>query len=186
MYAEYAGLTPQAVTLIECLRKSPSESKSDILVRVLSPLIEPPPAVTAAPIKPKRFDLGQGASLTVGEKIFLFLSKAAKKANRPDGIAEVEVDGLYIDGKRITASRGNPLQAAMRVVQERKGHRNGAGTIISLSAWRQWNVIRDGNLVPVLELKDPARAHKRGRKLVRSTSLSPEELWGPHKSGYSD
>jgi hypothetical protein len=177
MYAEYAGLTHEAVTLIERLRKFPSESKSDILIRVLAQLIDLSPNVGVAPVEAKRFNLGQGASLKVGEKIFLYLSKAAKRADRPDGIAEVGADGLHMDGHRVRASRGNPLQAAMRAIQEKKGHRNEVGQIISLSAWRQWHVIRDGKLVPVFELKDPALAHTRSRVLgSRVTNLTLDEL----------
>jgi hypothetical protein len=54
----------------------------------------------------------------------------------------------------------------MRLVQEKINHRNEAGKIISLSAWRQWHVERGGQLIPVLELKDPALARKRGRGWV--------------------
>jgi hypothetical protein len=176
MYAEFVGLTSQAVTLIECFRKSPSESKSDILVRVLSPLVKLPPRADPLPIRPRWFDLGQGARLIIGEKIFLYLSKAAKKTDRADAVAEVKADGLYLDGRKVKASRGNPLQSAMRAIQEKKGHRNDAGKIISLSAWRQWHAIREGQLVPVFELKDRTLAHTRGRKLLNSANLSAEEL----------
>jgi hypothetical protein len=49
----------------------------------------------------------------------------------------------------------------MRLVQERKGHRNAKSEIISLSAWRQWHVVRDGRLFSMFELKDPTLARKR-------------------------
>jgi hypothetical protein len=176
MYAEYAGLTSEAVTLIEHLRKSPSESKSDILVRILSPLVESSRMIEPSLPPPRFLNLGQGARLVVGEKAFLFLSKAAKKANRADAEGEVRTDGLYLNGQKVKASRANPLQAAMRLVQERKGHRNDSGQIISLSAWRQWHVIRSGHLIPIFELKDRAMAHTRGRRLLTKSDQSAEEL----------
>ena len=170
MYAEYAGLTSEAITLIEKLRLSPTESKSDILVRVLSRLVEP-----AANEQPG-LDLGQGARLHVGEKPMLFLSQAAKRSRIPDAVGEVKADGFYLDGKKIRARKGNPLQPAMSLVQERKNHRNDKGELISLSAWRQWHVVREGKLCSVLELKDPNLAHRRGRLLATSTDLTPEQL----------
>lgn len=163
MYAEFVGLTPEAVTLVERLRLSAQESKSDILVRVLSALLAP---------KEKSDDvlqLGQGAFLRVGEQPMLFLSEAAKRLRKPDAIAEVRSDGLYLDGVRIKPSKGSVLQPAMKLVQERKGHRNADGALISLSAWRQWHVIRDGDLLSMVDLKDPALAHRRGRAVPELT-----------------
>ena len=57
----------------------------------------------------------------------------------------------------------------MRIVQERKNHRNGKGELISLSAWRQWYVSRDGKFVSMLELKDPKLARRRGREVGELT-----------------
>jgi hypothetical protein len=59
-------------------------------------------------------------------------------------------------GKKIEPSKGSVLQPAMRLIQEKLNHRNERGEIISLSAWRQWHVERDGQLKPVLEPKDPS------------------------------
>jgi hypothetical protein len=111
-------------------------------------------------------DLGQGAQLRIGEKPILFLSEEAKRANRPDAEAVIRSDGFYLDGKRIEPSKGSVLQPAMKLIQERKGHRNAKGELISLSAWRQWHVVRDGKLVSMLELKNPALAHRRKRDYV--------------------
>lgn len=168
MYAEYAGLTPRAITLIEKLRVSPTESKSDILVRVLSPLAEP--NETQQP----GLDLGQGVRLYVGEKPLLFLSQSAKRNRRPDAVAEVRADGLYLDGQKVRPKKGNPLQPAMKLVQERKNHRNDRDELISLSAWRQWHVVRNETLYSILELKDPKLAHRRGRFLVTSYEIDED------------
>src|SRR5437016_2594111 len=101
MYAEYVGLTTEAVTLIEQCRLSPTESRSDILVRVLSPLIQRESSQRAY------LDLGQGARLYVGERPVLFLSEDAKKSGRPDAVAEVRDDGFHMDGRKIEPIRGN-------------------------------------------------------------------------------
>jgi hypothetical protein len=171
MYAEYVGLTPEAIALTEEFRLSPKESKSDILVRVLSPL------VSNGSAGPSYLDLGQGARLSVGERPVLFLSEDSRRQGNPDAVAEVRNDGFYLDGRKVVPSRGNPLQPAMQLVQERKRHRNSRGELISLSAWRQWHVVRDGRLLSMLELKDPRLAHKRGRRISKLAShLTLKEL----------
>lgn len=157
---EYAGLTQEAATLIESFRTSPAESKSDIILRALGPLNSGKSEVADS----ERFlDLGQGARLRVGETLSLFLSEESKRKRQPEATAEARADGLYLNGKRVAPSKGSYLQPAMLSIQEKRNHRNDRGQIISLSAWRQWHVERAGKLVPVLELKDPALAHKRGR-----------------------
>ena len=170
---EYAGLTKQAASLVERHRKSSNETKSDILVRILS--APGAPTEQVSPNHPN-FDLGQGANLRVGEKVFLFLSEEAKKARRAHAIADVKSDGFYLLGSKIEPSKGSVLQPAMHLIQEKLGHRNERGEIISLSAWRQWNVERGGKLVPVLELKDPALARKRGRAVSHISDKTAEEL----------
>ncbi|WP_156964499.1 hypothetical protein [Methylocapsa aurea] len=163
MYVEYAGLTHEAATLLERFRQAPDETKSDILVRVLSPLL--------VPVKVSDFsvlDLGQGVLLHAGERPMLFLSDGSKRKRKPDAVAEIREAGFYLDGKRIEPSKGSVLQPAMRIVQEAKNHRNDKGEIISLSAWRQWHVIREGRLFSMLDLKDPALARRRG---VRELTL---------------
>lgn len=162
MYSEFVGLTPQAVALIERYRLSRDESQSDIIVRVMSSLAQPEPAKRQTEF----LDLGQGATLRVGERPILFLSEDGKRRGRPDAVAEVRADGFYLDGQRIEPSKGSVLQPAMKLVQHRKNHRNHQGELISLSAWRQWHVIRDGKMLSMLELKDPALARKRGRHFL--------------------
>src|SRR5215210_8094262 len=109
MYAEFVGLTEQAIVLIERLRNSPEESRSDILVRALSAV----PAHQAQPV-PQFVDFGEGVRLPVGERLFLFLSQEAKRASKPDAIGEAQADGFYLKGKKIPPSRrGNALDPAM-------------------------------------------------------------------------
>lgn len=181
MFVEFAGLTQQAATLIESFRISPDDTKSDIIVRVLSRLRDNDAANHTPLDRSERnhsatFDLGQGAQLRVGESIFLFLSENAKRNSRPHATAEVRRDGLYLFGKRVEPSKGSALQPAMRLVQEKLDHRNEDGEIISLSAWRQWHVERDSQFIPVLNLKDPALARKRGRTVSSSIDKTAEEL----------
>jgi len=156
MYAEFVGLTTQAVLLIERLRKSPEETKSEILERTLAPHAAP----TAS--NEQRFDLGQGVRLQTGEKPMLFLSKSAKQSMTPDATAEIRIDGFYLHGKKVHADPKKALDPAMKIVQKQKGHLNDKGQIISHSAWRDWHVLRAGRLVSLFDLKDPALARKRG------------------------
>lgn len=181
MFVEFAGLTQRAATLIESFRISPDETKSDIIVRTLSRLgnnssANHLPRDPAEEGPEAKFELGQGAQLRIGETAFLFLSENAKQNRRPHATAEVRRDGLYLFGKRIEASKGSVLQPAMRLVQEKLNHRNQDGEIISLSAWRQWHVERGGQLIPVLDLKDPTLARKRGRTTSRSIDKTAVEL----------
>ncbi len=158
MFAVFEGLTQEAITAIERFRKSPEESRSDIIVRALGDQGS----------KQGFLDLGEGVRLAWGERPMLFLTAEAKRKRQPDAIAEVKPDGFYLNGEKIKPSkRGNPLDPAMKAVQAQKNHRNDKGEIISLSAWRQWHVRRGGKLISLLELKDPTLARTRGR-LVHS------------------
>jgi hypothetical protein len=180
---EYIGLTKAQCALVERFRRSPDETKSEIIERVLSPLrsLATRAQATAAGIREtvEWFDLGQGARLKVGEQPRLFLSEDAKRRRSPDAVAEIRSDGFYLDGSKITPSYGSVLQPAMRIVQERKNHRNAKGELISLSAWRQWYVSRDGKLVSILELKDPKLARRRGRDEISLEDLRPGDQSPP-------
>lgn len=69
-------------------------------------------------------------------------------------------------GKRIEPSHGRPFQPAMKIVQtERKHFSKTNGGTVSLSAMRQWHVLRDGRFVMLTELKDPKQKRTRGKKL---------------------
>lgn len=171
MYSEFVGLTSDVTTLIERLRKSPDESKSDILKRVLTPLV---PAPKTNPTSLANFELGQGVMLTEGETLLLFLTKSAKQAMKPDGSAEIRKDGFYMNGKKINSSPKRALNRAMKMIQEKMGHKNDRGEIISHSSWRDWHVLRDGRLFSLDELKNPALAHRRG--MHKRQSLTLEDL----------
>ena len=166
MYAEYVGLTAEVIALIEQFRQTPNESKSDIIGRQFT-------AALSGVRSSKMFEFGQGAKVPVGEPLFLFLSEEAKRRNEPDATAEVRSDGFFLEGKKVEPSKGSVLQPAMKIIQERKGHRNGQGELISLNAWRQWYVVRDRKFIPLTELKDPTLARKRGRD---ASNITLEDL----------
>ena len=168
MIDEYVGLTRDASTLVERFRRAPTETKADIIVRVLSALVPTPTPVTETA---GFLDLGQGVRVPVGERLALFLTKSQ---GGPDGVAEVRADGLYLDGQKVERSHGSLIQPAMRAVQERKNHRNDKGQIISLNAYRQWHVRRDGKFIPIERLKDPRLARRRSPRL--STEFTAKEL----------
>lgn len=166
VHVEFAGLTAEAVRLIEGLRQSPDDTKSSILVRALTPLQKVvKPAKPAAPGR-EYIDYKEGIHLYVGEKVFLFLSRGAKYEGKPDAEAEIRKDGLYMGGKRIEPSHGRPFQPAMEIVQTKKKHfsKTNGGTV-SLSAIRKWCVFRDGKFISLEELKDPALKRTRGQKM---------------------
>ena len=160
-FAEYAGLSQEVAFLIEAHRTGPSETKNDILLRIVPRHINES-LVTAA--KPKLIDFGQGVVLPVGEKLYLYLATPSAHNPTPDGIAEVKVDGLYIDDIRVEASRGSLITPAMHIFQKRNGHVNSQGKLISLSAFRQWHVLRKGQFVPLESLKAPELRRKRTTK----------------------
>jgi len=176
MIVEYAGLTQEASTLIEGFRQSPTESKADIIVRVLSPLSRPAFAPAQPSAAQKYLDLGQGVKLVVGEKAYLFLSLATFREERPQAVAVVGEDGFYLDGKLVPVSNKSYTQPAMKVVQEKLGHRNNDGELISLSSWRQWHVIRRNKYTPLEELKDPKLARKRSTSKSLVSKFTAEDL----------
>lgn len=159
MFSEYVGLSQRVASLIEAERLDSSETKDEILWRILKS-----GETIGAPEAPPCRDFGQGVLLPVGEKLYLFLSKPNGADDKPDGIAEVRLDGLYLDGKRIEASHGSEITPAMRQVQIRSGHFNARGQIVSLSAYRQWHVVRDGRLIALDELKTPDKKRRRTTK----------------------
>ena len=160
MFAEYVGLAQDVASHIESRRERRSETKSDILRRVLGVGPEATPvAENSAPV-----DFGQGVHLTVGERLFLYLSKPNNEGQKPDGVADVRPDGLYLDGQKVTPSRGSSIAPAMQAVQARLNHVNGHGKLVSLSAYRQWHVVRDGKMVSLDQLKDPNQRRHRTPK----------------------
>jgi hypothetical protein len=164
---KYVGLTAEASALIESRRTRPDQAEWEIIVEALKPAAAPTRAM---------LDLGQGVKLYAGERLYLFLDVQSKKAEKPHGMVEVgaNADGIYLDGEKVRPSHGSSLQPAMRYFQERAEHVNEAGDFVSLSAWRQWHVLRDGRFVPLVELKDPALARRRGRQPVDVDKLFAE------------
>ena len=175
-YVEFAGLTAEAVRLIEELRQSPADTKSQILVRALTPLQRT--VARPVPGNGQFVDYKEGIVLPVGEKVYLFLSRGAKLEGKPDAVGEVRLNGLFMDGKFIATSPGRrPFQPGMKIVQNRKKlfSKTNGGTV-SLSALRQWCVLRDGKFVTLEELKDPALKRTRGGKIGLEQALKDLDL----------
>ncbi len=160
IFPEYVGLSQEVACMIEAHRFDPDETKNDILLRIITKK----PLKFEGPAQPPLVDLGQGVRLPVGEKLYLYLSKPNDCSQKPHGIAEIKADGLYVENKKILPSRGSSIAPAMHLYQWRHGHMNSGGKLKSLSAYRQWYVIRDGSLIPLEELKDPKLARKRTTK----------------------
>jgi hypothetical protein len=167
---EVIGITQKVSRLIEAHRQRETETQNDILERVLSnglPAKTQPPAPTGPGL-----DLGQGVVLREGEPLFLFLDKAS--ADRQEAAARAEVRGgsFFMEGEKIAPSKGSVLHPAMERIQQRHNHVNAKGELISLSAWRQWHVIRNDRYTRLADLKDPALAKRRGGK----SKLTLEDL----------
>ena len=168
MFSEFVGLTQEVASLIESKRERVAETKNDILKRMFLDARS-----LAEDVQIKSLDLGQGIQLPAGEKLYLYLSKPNSVNQQPDGIAEVRDDGLYLDGERVQPSHRSLIHPAMQIIQERVGHKNQLGKLVSLSAYRQWHVVRDGKLVPIDELKDP---QKRRRRAAKASKVDVEAL----------
>jgi hypothetical protein len=174
-YPEFIGISQATSMLIEARRRSPDETKDDIINREFS---LPTKVLTAsarksAPIFDGMLDIGQGAKLSVGETTYLFLSKAARKANRPDATALVGKNSITMNGTNYPAVRGF-FNKAMADVQVTKGNVDSDGKPSSLSAWRQWHVLRNDRLTSLLELKDPEQANVRLRSFT--SKQTPEDF----------
>ena len=160
MFAEYVGIEQDVASQIEAWRENPSETKSDILRRVFRER----PGVDGAGDSSPLLDFGQGIGLPVGELLYLYLSKPNSVGQMPDGVAEVREDGLYLDGKRISPSRGSLVTPAMKEVQRKLNHVNRKGELIMLNAFLHWYVVRSEQLVPLDLLKDPSQRRTRAPK----------------------
>lgn len=161
-YAEYVGLTQDAITALEINRKTPTESRSTILIRMAGLLASVPSVKPEnADYTRKTLDFGEGIKLFVGERLYLFITNQSLVSGEADAEAVIKRDGLYMDGKKVVALKGRPFHQAMRQVQERMNHKNEKGEIISLSAIHKWHVFRDGIYKSLLNLKDPKLARTR-------------------------
>lgn len=159
-YAEFVGLTAEAIALIEQARRSPNESKSAILVRVLK---SRPPFVPSDHTDSVWFDFGEGIRVREGEKLYLFLNRMNRYSKVPDAQAEIRGDSFYLNGERFGPSNKRQFTPAMQVIQREKGHVDANGEPISTSSMRQWCVVRNGELVSLVDIKDPKLARKRGK-----------------------
>jgi hypothetical protein len=174
-FVEYMGITRDVSNLIEAHRSTQSETKNDILSRILVAYTN---GRTNRPTQerniknPLTLDIGQGAKLVVGEKMYLFLNEQAKRERSPDGIADVRADGVYVDEVLVKRKKRSYLQPAMEIFQQRLGHYNDSGKLISLNAWLKWHVVRDGKLVCLKDLKDPLLARTRGANRPSGLSLA--------------
>lgn len=162
MFSEFVGLTQDVASFIERNRMSPSETKNEILKRMFiwSDELREAPASDETPT----FDFGQGVRLPIGEVLYLYLSKPDSVDQKPDGVARLRKDGLYIDEVRVEPSRGSVIAPAMHMVQRRLGHLDDKGKPVSLSAYRQWHVVREGKLIALDQLKSPALRRRRTSK----------------------
>lgn len=157
MFVKYAGLTVEAAKVLELNRVSPDEQESDIIVRLATSLQSP---------TVRHLGLGQGVKVIVGEKLYLFLDEQAKRQGKPNGVADVKADGLYVEARKIRASKNSLIQPAMRHFQDKLGRHT------SLNAYKQWNVLREGKWVRLDELKDPSLARKRSRDVLTLADLN--------------
>lgn len=152
-YAEYAGLTAEAVRLIEEHRKDSAETKSQILVRVLG-----------SPVSHlEAFDYGEGIKIFEGEHLLLFLPGTPIRGDHATARAVVRKDGFYLEGKNIGPAAKRQFTPAMKMVQRKLKDFNEQGELKSLSAIRQWYVLRDGKLRSLESIKNPELARRRKR-----------------------
>jgi hypothetical protein len=174
-YAEFVGLTAEAIALIEQARQSPTESKSAILVRVLAPT-QPPALSDVNDADAVWFDYGEGIRIREGEPLFLFLNRPNRHANKPDAKAEIRKDGFFLEGEYVGPSDKRQFTPAMKIVQARKNHIDKKGNPISTSAMRRWCVLRGGELVRLDDIKDPKLARRRNVLSVAERKKQKEEL----------
>ncbi|WP_394761220.1 hypothetical protein [Phenylobacterium sp.] len=170
MYVKYAGLTADAAEALERYRASPSETESDIIIRKLGRpeqgSIARPESRPASP-GGAQLDLGQGIQLRVGETAYLYLSKTDMLRDEIAATALVTDNGLRMNGRVYGKFHGSYVQQPMKEIQRRLKHVNNQGKLISLSAYRQWYVLRDRTLVPIESLKNAALARTRLRAVDR-------------------
>jgi len=170
MYAKFIGITAETAALIETRRQGPKESEDDILRRTLAPTVDRG-ADSEEPVA--GCDLGQGAVLREGERLYFFRHKRSRDAEKPEAIAESRNSSLYLYGQKVERSKGSLVQPALRMVQERLDDRNPKGEFISLDAWDYWYVRRHKVFLKVGMLRDQEKIVRRGRYI---SDKSAEEL----------
>jgi hypothetical protein len=168
MYSKFVGITAETAALIEQYREHPQESEDEIIRRKL----------TSRKAIEGGCDLGKGAMLYEGEKLYFFRNKQSRAAGKPEAVAESKHGNLFLYGERIQPSKGSLVAPALSLVQARLNDKNAKGQFISLDAWKYWFVSRGGKLIEVGDLRDPDQiAHRRASApLAFKTHLSLEEL----------
>jgi hypothetical protein len=169
LYQKFVGISAETAALIEAYRNNPQETEDEIIRRGLSPKSE------AKKVTRIGCDLGQGAVLAEGEKLYLFRYKASRTQGKPDATAEAKGQALYLYGRRVKKSKGSFVQPALRMYQEKADDRNPKGEYISLDAWEYWYVQRDSKFITAGELRNQDMITRRGR-INGEISISPEEL----------
>jgi hypothetical protein len=178
MISKYIGISPETAALIEGYRIRPDESEDDIIKRTLSPSAAASAPAAATAVAPSQHqaakvgcDLGKGALLADGEKLFLFRWKQSRERMQPDAVAVAKGGDLYLYDERVAPSKGSYLHPALRLFQVRNNDKNEKGEYISLDAWLYWFVNRSGEFIRASDLRDPTQITRRGR-----TFISLEEL----------
>jgi hypothetical protein len=160
MYTKFVGISAETAALIERLRLNPQESEDDILKRTLEGVHSQRPPKQNSTIG---CDLGEGAILHEGEKLYLFRHKASRDSGKPEAIAVAQRGNLHLFGQRVEKSKGSIVQPALKQWQEQNNDRNEEGELVSLNAWLYWYVIRDGKLASAAELRIPKMVSRRRR-----------------------
>jgi hypothetical protein len=170
MYQKFVGISAETAALIESHRNNPQETEDEIIRRGLSSKIEVEQASSRLGC-----DLGNGAVLEDGEKVYLFRYKASREQGKPEAVAEAKGQALYLYGRRVKKSKGSFVQPALRMYQEKVDDRNPKGAYISLDAWEYWYVRRDNKFIRVGDLRNQDMITRRGT-MNGEISISPEEL----------
>ena len=161
MYTKFVGISAETAALIERLRLSPQESEDDILKRTLDEIHSQSGPRSRIPLI--GCDLGEGAILHEGEKLYLFRHKASRYSGKPEAIAVAQGGNLHLFGQRVEKSKGSIVQPALKQWQERNNDRNEQGELVSLNAWLYWYVDGDGKLASAAELRIPKMVSRRRR-----------------------
>ncbi len=180
MFVKFVGLTSDTGALVEHFRETASQTEDEIIQKSLRKLRELSRIfLQEDTVEPKDrsdetreigCDLGKGAYLREGEKMFCFRKRSSLEARKPEGIAIGIKGKLLIDGQEVTPSRGSLVQPALQIIQRRLGdYSQTSGNLVSLDAWEYWYVERNGKYVCVGDLRDPKRIRRRNSHLKTGT-----------------
>lgn len=162
MFTKYVGLTAETSEMVERLRATPTETEDDIIRRALTGLGSARPGVARVDYV-VGCDLGSGVALQQNERIQCYIRTGDMTQREPDGTAVARNGALFIGTDRIVPQRGAWLQAALKIIQQKIGHRSSTtGDLVSLDAWEHWFVIREGKQMRLADLRTRRRARRRG------------------------